>query len=222
MSLLDKARKMQTEDTLATYRVVGTLKNIHGDWAAKEIEVEEKLYDVKDKKTIKEALQQGGRLETLDTEKGKTDVLFRKVREKVHAFPPDQDGHPMIPLGGVRGYLIGMFRSSARTRGWHKKDSKYYGCISFLGNGGVKIEPEWCTVTEDVEIKQHPFFVREAKHSIYFEYIEECPFEVKVTVMKSNFPPDMVLKLIMDLERIPIGPKRRGSLSIANIEEIKD
>jgi hypothetical protein len=213
-----EARQLQNEGTLATYVVKGLLRNIHGDWAKKEIKLKGTVWDVTDSEEGVEETLKGEQTTSLNTQKDKRTKKQREVTKEAHCFPR-RNGHALIPLGGPRGYICGMFRAAARTRGWNKQGNKYFGALSFVDNGGFTVSPDWFE-TNGEEVKMKPFFVKEAKGEIFFEYIEKVPFEVKVSVMKNHMPEDMALQLIGDLERLPIGPKRRGALEIASIQKL--
>lgn len=211
-----EARKLQQEATLAIYSVKAVLDNIHGDWAKKEMTMNGTVWHCVDHE---EGLEQTakGELETsLDSMKNKESKKTRVVKKEVHAFPT-KDGHILIPLGGPRGYICGMFRAAARTRGWNKQGNKYWGALSFIDNGGLLVEPQWVQGPTVDQVKTHPFFVKEAKGEVFFEYVEKAPIEFTVSVMKNALPENMTLQLLGDLERLPIGPKRRGTLKITSI-----
>jgi hypothetical protein len=204
------------EDTLAIYHVRATLENIHGDWAKKQKTINGTVWDCTDNEEGTEAKVTGDRESSLDSTKTTKTTKKRAIVKDIHAFPT-KDGHVLIPLGGPRGYICGMFRAAARTRGWNKQGNKYWGALSFIDNGGLLVEPQLVQGPTEDEVKTRPFFVKEAKGEVWFEYVEKAPVEFSVSVMKSAFPEDMTPCLLRDLQRLPIGPKRRGTLKITSI-----
>jgi hypothetical protein len=214
-----QARKLQAEASFATYMVKGTLFNIHGDWAKREMQFNGTVWHVVDKEIGAEETQRGDFESSLQSGKQTETKKTRTITKEAHCFPRE-NGKPVIPLGGPRGYVCGMFRAAARTRGWNKKGNKYFGALSFIDNGGFLVTPQWFKVQSDVEVKLRPFFVKEAKGEVFFEYIEEVPIDFAVSVMKNAMPEDMPLQLLGDLERLPIGPKRRGTLKLTSIQKI--
>lgn len=214
-----QARKLQEEATFATYAVKGTLYNIHGDWAKKEVQLKGTVWHVLDHEVGAEESTSGERETSLQSGKQKETKKTRTITKEAHCFPRE-NGKPVIPLGGPRGYICGMFRAAARTRGWNKQGNKYFGALSFIDNGGFLVTPQWLTVGNAVEVKMRPFFVKEAKGEVFFEYIEEAPCDFAVSVMKNALPEDMPLQLLGDLERLPIGPKRRGTMKITSIQKL--
>ena len=213
-----EARRLQEEATLANYKVKAILYNIHGDWDKKKLDVNGVIWHVKDNEQQNEETIKGEQESQFSGSKATETKKTRIVTKEAHGFPR-RSGCAMIPLGGPRGYICGMFRAACRTRGWNRKGSKYFGALSFIDNGGFQITPQWVAAEKDAEIKMRPFFVQEAKGEIYFEYIEKVPVEFNVSVMQNHLPEDMTLQLMGDLERLAIGPKRRGTLKIESIQK---
>jgi len=213
-----EAKALLQQDTLATYKVKGVLHNIHGDWAKKEVTLNGNVWHVIDHETGNEEETKGKRTSSLDSAKKTETIKKREIVKECHCFPR-KNGHAIIPLGGPRGYINGMFRAIARTLSWNQKGSEFFGALSFIDNGGITISPDWFEATEGSKIEMHPFFVKEAKGEVFFEYMEKVPFEIAVSVVKNKLPNEMTLKLISGLERIACGPKRRGTLEIQSISQ---
>lgn len=214
-----EARQLLKADTLATFKVKGVLHNIHGDWAKKEVVLKGNVWQVTDHEVGNEEQIRGKQTSKLDSTKTTETKKTREIVKECHCFPR-QNGHVLIPLGGPRGYINGMFRAAARTLSWNQKGSECFGALSFIDNGGITVTPDWFEATEASEVKMHPFFVKEAKGEIFFEYIEKVPFEITVSVMANKLPNDMTLKLMGSLERLACGPKRRGTLEIQSIAQL--
>jgi hypothetical protein len=214
-----EARQLLKKDTLASFKVKGILHNIHGDWAQKEVTLNGNVWHVIDTEIGNEEQTRGKQTAKLDSAKTTDTKKTRQVLKDCHCFPR-QNGHVLIPLGGPRGYINGMFRAAARTLSWNQKGSEYFGALSFIDNGGITVSPDWFEVTEGSEVKMHPFFVKEAKTEVFFEYVEKASFDITVSVMANKLPNDMTLKLLGSLERLACGPKRRGTLEIQSIAQI--
>ena len=213
-----EAKQLLKQDTLTTYKVKGVLHNIHGDWAKKIVKMNGTVWEQTDNEVGNEQATRGKQTTNLDSAKKTETKKVREIAKECHCFPR-RSNHALIPLGGPRGYINGMFRAIARTLSWNQKGSECFGALSFIDNGGVTVSPDWFEATEGSEVKMHPFFVKEAKGEVFFEYMEKVPFEITVSVVKNKLPNDMTLKLIAGLERIAIGPKRRGTLEIQSIAE---
>lgn len=214
-----EARLLLKKDTLATFKVKGLLKNIHGDWAKKEVKMDGNVWHVTDHEIGNEEQTRGKQTSTLDSAKTTERIKKRQIVKECHCFPR-QNGHATIPLGGPRGYINGMFRAAARTMGWNKQGSEYFGALSFIDNGGIVVSPDWFEASDGSEVKLRPFFVKEAKGEVFFEYMEKVPFEITVSVMTNKLPNELTLKLLGSLERLACGPKRRGTLEIQSIAEL--
>jgi len=214
-----EAKQLLQKDTLATFKVKGILHNIHGDWAKKVVKMNGTVWEQTDHEVGNEQQTKGKQTTNLDSAKKTESKKIREIAKECHCFPR-KNNHALIPLGGPRGYINGIFRATARTLGWNMKGSEYFGTLAFIDNGGITISPDWFEVTDGSEIKMHPFFVKEAKGEVFFEYMEKASFEITLSVCNNKFPSDMTLKLMAALERMAIGPKRRGTLEIQSIAQV--
>lgn len=212
---------LKEQSIAESYKVTAKLINIHGDWAKGAYNAEGVVWDEKVVETQTESMARGEEATSLDTEKNKVAKKTRVVVQELHKFPRNAQGQILIPLGGPRGYICGMFRAAARTNHWSKQGSKYYGCLSFLDNGGVIVENDWVPVNIRAgDVKIRPFFIKEAKTTVPYEYIEECIVEFTVSIKTNLFPNDMTRKLIADLTTLKMGPKRRGYLKFVSVEKL--
>ena len=167
------------------------------------------IYDVQDTKT-KTKFEKAGYVETKVNVNGTTkDVLQRKVTKKVHAYPRNGRNQPLIPLGGPRGYVIGALVALSKDIGV-QQGQLLYGILTWLRNGGIKIEPYMIPVHTN-EISIADFWITEAKSKAYYEQIKETEVTLTVNVIpRDGFNAELVKELLKRAEGIGISPKRRG------------
>lgn len=196
-----------------SFNVTLKLYDINGEYAEKEIETADVIYDVTDSKTVNKKKKNGFQKTEMQIDGNTHDVLERKVVKKVHAFPRNSNNQPLIPLGSARGYITGTLVAVARTVGT-RQGQKLYGILSWMGNGGVKISPHWVAAKVG-EVKTANYFVKEAKQSIYYEHIPETEVTVTITVLpRDGFDTQLVKKLLKMAAGIGISPKRRGRFEV--------
>lgn len=185
------------------------LFNINGEYAEKAHTYEDVIYDVTDTKTVTKKKKEGYHETKLNIDGKKTDCLKRTVTRKMHAFPRNGRGQPLVPLGGVRGYIIGALVSISRDIGVNQ-GGMLRGILSWLRNGGVKITPYMVPVTaKDVTVAD--YWITEAKSKAFFEQLKEAEAEVTITVIpRDGFTAELVKELLKRAEGIGISPKRRG------------
>ena len=201
--------------TIEKFHVKLRLHDINGEYAEKVITIEEPVYNVRDTKQTKRTQSSGTETNEVASENnshtnGETnEILTRKVKKKVHAFPRNGINQPLIPLGTTRGYIIGVLVATARTIGV-TIGAPLNGILGWMQNGGVKVLPQWVALSaKDVSIVD--FFVQEAKSKVYYENVKEaeCEFDMEVTP-KGGFTKDLVQELLKRGSGVGISPKRRG------------
>jgi len=196
-----------------TFHVKLKLFDINGEYAEKQVEVEDVIYDVRDTKSIKKKRTEGFQERKVDIDGETHDVLVRKVIKKVHAFPRNGVNQPLVPLGTSRGYLIGVLTAIARDIGV-RQGQLLYGILTWLRNGGVKVTPHWVPAKAG-EIKTADYFVKEAKSKIYYEQLPEATVEVDIEVIpRDGFNGKLVKELLKRGQGVGISPKRRGRYEI--------
>lgn len=199
-----------------SFKVRMKLSDINGEWAKRTHTYEEPVYDIKDKSTISKYTKKGYQHVTQNTDGEKTDVLVRKVTRSMHAFPRDEHGRLLIPMGGVRGYVLGALRAVARNIGV-KNGQPLYGILSWMTNGGVQVSPRLVPVGVS-KVGTSEFWITEAKSSVFYENIPEAEVTLTFTVQpNSGFNADLIKELLKRAEGVGISPKRRGHWTIMEI-----
>lgn len=196
-----------------TFHVKMKLFDINGEYAEKQVEMEEMIYDVTDTKRVDKKRKEGFQERKVQIDGETRDVLVRKVVKKVHAFPRNGLNQPLIPLGTSRGYIAGVLVAVARDIGVQRGDL-LYGILSWLHNGGTKITPYWVPAKAS-DVKVTNYFVKEAKSKIYYEHIPEATVEFDVEIIPRNgFNEKLVKELMKRGQGVGISPKRRGRYEI--------
>ena len=195
------------------FQVKMKLYDINGEYAEKEIELEEPIYDVTDKRKMAKLVKQGYQQREMQQDGTTNTVLVRSVKKRVHAFPRNKLNQPLIPLGTTRGYISGALVAISRSIGV-RQGEPLYGILSWIRNGGLKITPYWVSAKAG-EVKTANYFVKEAKQAIYYEQIPETEVTINVEVVPRNgFDAKLVKELLKRSEGVGISPKRRGRYEI--------
>jgi hypothetical protein len=228
--ITEELRVIATQDSESVFIVKGKLFNVHGEWAERKGFDPKSVYDVSDETTenTTTAHPTGDRTTKASEVKTKEGKLKRRIESIIiKTFPRNSNGEIGIPLGGVRGYISGMFRASARNHAWSHKGSIGFGMLSFIDNGGISFEPNMIWIPADkVVMSEEPmtYLIQRRNVFTYYDTMLEAPFEVKINITKrckeGEFDRKLFLTMLADLERLPVGPKRRGTMKIDSVQEI--
>ena len=226
--ITEEIRKIAENDLEATFIVKGKLFNVHGEWAERTQTIPKTIYKAEDTTTTEHTTSHP----TGDRKKHstQTDVQNKEKSRRyetivVKTFPRNGNGDIGIPIGGVRGYISGMFRASARNHAWNLKGSGGRGMLTFIDNGGISVGPQMLWIPEkDVKMADNitTYLIQNRNVFTHFDTLLEAPFEAKITVTKrcteGKFDRVLFLSLLADLERLPVGAKRRGSMKIDSVQ----
>ena len=246
VNYLEKAQNLAEGGYIRKWHLNGILSNIHGAYA-KRVMLKEIKRGSKRKREQRREEDEGNQAAVLDT-KSDTDISRTMQDEiEVHTFPHDKDGHPMVPLGGTRGYIAGALKAAARGYGT-QRGQKFFGILTHIERGGIVIKPGWIPM----EGKEEPIPIDyptlmaggTTAQVICFDWIKESPFEIEIDECatyrltkttsekkaKDQTKEQPFTQVIMDeddflmlLGKIgdtPIGPKGRGSIKWTNIEKL--
>jgi hypothetical protein len=227
--ITEELRTIAVQDSESIFLVKGKLFNVHGEWAERKGTDPKTIYNVTFETTTDtntthptgERTTKASKIKTTGQEtKGKIESIIVKT------FPRNGNGEIGIPLGGVRGYIAGMFRASARNHAWSSKGSVGFGMLSFIDNGGIRVEPNMIWIPSDKVIMSDvpmTYLIQRRNVFTYFDTLLEAPFEIKISITKrckeGQFDRKLFLTMLADLERLPVGPKRRGTMKIDSVQE---
>jgi hypothetical protein len=219
-SLIKTIRKLE-EQNVKKYLLKGKVLNLHGEYATRLQVIGETVVQQIDK-----ALETSGIKKDKVAKEEIAKILKRKRIETVHTFPRNEKNELLAPLGGQRGYILGMMKVVAKNRYRDVLKSKSwegYGLIRNLENG-VFIKPDWVPLGKEISNpKDQPlcYTVQTAGSSRtitwnYYDYAKEAPFEVTVEV-EIPIPEEILLNLFAGIQRLGLGPKRRGRLILEDV-----
>jgi len=209
--LTKKFKKVEEQAPKLLLKVSGKLLNLHGQYAERVQEISSVVYS---------------RADIEETEKGevpKVAKLSRIEPRTVHTFPKNENGKIIAPVGGNRGYLKGALRAALAPKygsGLAKRGSPVFGLKSRMEQG-VFIEPEFIelgeTFSNPPERPQRYFLTKVGTYE-YYDVVKEAPFEVTIRV-ESDIAEDIILELLSFIQRLGLGPKRRGLMRIEKVEK---
>lgn len=142
----------------------------------------------------------------------------------VHTFPKNEKGELLVPLGGERGYVMGALRYSLYDIYKDKLQNKKwsgYGMVTMLEHG-VFINPEWVSVGKKIfnsleKPKKYLVTTKGASRGVfpvYFDYVDKAEFTLTIEITNPKIPEDVFLSILAHIQRLGIGPKRRGKITL--------
>jgi hypothetical protein len=210
--LTQKFKEIEEQPPKLLLKVSGKLLNLHGQYAERIQEISSVVYSTAD---IEE------------TEKGevpKSTKLLRKESKTVHTFPKNENGKIIAPLGGNRGYLKGALRAALTSKygaGLARRGSPVFGLKSRLEQG-VFIEPDFIELGETFSNppeRPSRYFLTKVGTYEYYDIVKKAPFEVVIRV-ESDIAEEIILELFSFIQRLGLGPKRRGLMRIEKVEKL--
>lgn len=213
--LTDRFREAERE-AKCIYKVKGFVYDLHGQYATRTQTLTSVVYSHMDTEETEKREK--------ESEKKKTTVQ-RAKQVDVRTFPRNERGQLVAPLGGDRGYLKGMFKTSAKLKfgdEWRKRTSKYYGLKSKIVDG-VFIRPESIELGKQVSNpldQPKGYLIPRVGTTEYYDYISKAPFEVDL-VVEADVPEEVILHTLATMQRLGCGPKRRGRIEITSVERLK-
>ena len=129
----------------------------------------------------------------------------------------------LVPLGGERGYIMGALRYALYDIYKDKltnKKWKGYGMKTMLEHG-VFITPEWIPVGTKVsnaldKPKKYLVQTKGATRGVfpaYYDYVNKASFTLTIEITNPKIPEEVFLPMLAHIQRLGIGPKRRGKIS---------
>ena len=210
--LTKEFKKLEAQSAKLALNISGRIINLHGQYASRSQELSSVVYSHSD---------------VASSEKDKVDKSAQLTRLKtvqVHTFPRNGGSQLIAPVGGNRGYLKGALRASLSPKygaDLAKRGSPVYGLKKRVEQG-LFIEPDWLELGDSYSNPQDEparFFLTNVGIYEFYDYIKELPFNIQLRV-ESVIPKEVILELLVFIQRIGIGPKRRGLIKIDKVEEI--
>lgn len=193
------------------------IQNLHGDpgQKTKRYEVEKKVFEEMDlTKTAKELEGDLAR----EAERASTKEKSRIEVTELYSFR-EQNGNIVYQLGGPYGKLAGLFKDAGKSLYSQKADGFKSSYKSFVKS--LVITPVWAELEANGErrVNKIPQLTAGRGHSMiffYYEVLPECQTQMEIDVPEGN--KRKFLKLLNQAEGMPFGPKRRGTISVQNVD----
>lgn len=196
------------------------IRDLHacpGDRPPKQHIVSKDVFSQEDRESIKEDLDEDL---VLQREKGKQTKKTREEVKPLHAFRVE-NGNPMMRLGGAYGKLAGLFRDAGGSLWAQKTKGFTKGYKSMLKS--LIIKPQWVELEEasGIEIATIPQILAGRSKAMILQYYERVPYcTAKISVEMPEKMKEQFEVLVKQAEGMPFGPKRRGEITVHNMEWI--
>jgi len=142
----------------------------------------------------------------------------------VHTFPKNEKEELLVPLGGERGYIMGalryalydIYKDQLQNKKWEG-----YGMKTMLEHG-VFITPKWIPVGKKISnpLDKPKKYLVQAKGKgggtfpVYYDYVDKADFTLTIEITNSRILEDIFLSMLAHIQRLGIGPKRRGKITL--------
>ena len=195
------------------------LENVYGgDGFVRPERLKENVYSDKQKKvTIRQDIG-------IPVEDRKTSTMTREKDISINTFKRDGDGAFLYRLGGTHGKLWGAMREA----GYSMADSGQVKSKSLVSRllRSVQIIPQWIKLEmkDGIELQrdglpQITAGMNRTMIMLYYDVIPECETEI-VLRYPEEFEKYIVL-LLEGAQTVNFGNKRRGVLTVLNMEDMK-
>lgn len=221
MDITSKFKEIDKSSTKLQLRVTAKVHNLHGQGKTRQQVITKQSYDAMETEKLDRGIKGSAKHKSSQT----AIVKGSKVRERVvevFTFPTDGDNKLLARLGGSYGYIAGAMKAAIPRRfgDTSKKTNPAYGAKSNL-SVGTSIEPEWIEVSDkisnDLE-KPLEYLIADKRLFTYYDFIAESdPFTFTITV-ESELSEEVILHLLAFVQRVGLGPKRRGILEVTKVE----
>lgn len=210
--LTAKFKEIEKKSPTLLLKVKGKVYNLHGRGATRLQDIQEVVYSQVDT----ESSDRAGAI-------SKATEARRTKTKAVNTFPKNGTGQIVAPVGGAYGYLMGALKTATAKYGGDraKRASPAYGLKRKITEG-LFIEPA------DIELgktfsnpPESPVshFITKIGVSEYYDVVAEAPVEFTIRV-ENDVKEDMLLELLAFVQRVGLGPKRRGLLKIDKVERL--
>lgn len=224
MDITKKFKEIDNKSIKLQYKVTAKVYNLNGHGLKREQLITKQAYS----ETTTEVKDQHIEGSALHRSSEKAIGIGSKKREhleSVSTFPTNGNGRLLAPLGGAYGYIMGAMKTSvARKFGTtSKKTNPAYGAKSNLAIG-TSVEPEWIEIAAKCSNpldQPMEYWIKEAKQPIYFDYVKESDLFTFAINIESELSEDILLHLLAFIQRVGLGPKRRGIMKIEKIERVE-
>lgn len=208
--LTERFKSIEAKAPRLKLLVKGTVYNLHGIGERRPQEIQS---------TVLSQVDEVSAGEKQDTQERKS---TRKKQADVRTFER-RNGKIVAPLGGRYGYIFGALLTATTKYGAEraKRGSIVFGLKTKLQQG-VFIEPEFVELGDTFSNppdKPRGFFIVNPGITEYYDYVTETPVEFTIRA-ESDISQDIFLELLAFIQRVGIGPKRRGMLKVETVQRI--
>lgn len=223
MDITDKFQEIDRKSTKLQLRITAKIYNLHGQGLTRSQTIVKQSYS----ETETEVMDKGIEGSAKHKSSQKSLAKGSKVKEKVvdvSTFPSNGNGKLLAPLGGSYGYIMGAMRASVTRKFGSTKDKTNvaYGAKANLSLG-TTIEPQWIDVADKISNpidKPLEYLIINQKVFTYYDTIaESLPFTFNI-IIESELSEEVILHLLSFIQRVGLGPKKRGIMKISKIETI--
>lgn len=206
-----------TNDT-RKFRIDLRLETLYGGDGFERPHTVEEVKLERSKKTVKVRKDLG-----VPVEKEVDETQIEEKEVSVRTFRRDADGNPMYRLGGVHGKVWGLLKEVGYD--WYQRGKQQNKVTTDRVMKSVKIEPAWVSldVPDDAEMELDilPQMLEGRSSSMiemYFDVVPEARATIEMTCPEEYS--DKVLGYLQDAQTFSFGNKRRGTLTVEEIEDV--
>ena len=147
--------------------------------------------------------------------------------EEIHTFPKDEKGNLLVPLGGLHGYFMGALRTASLDLYKDKLTNRKwrgFGIKNYLEHG-IHVKPEMIVVGDKVSNeldspRLHQVFGRTYIRQ-YYDVVNKASIHFTIEIMNEKIPEDIFCEMLAYVQKLGLGPKRRGRLEISKVLRTK-
>jgi hypothetical protein len=209
--ITEKFKEIEQKSPSLQLKLTGKITNLHGFGARRLQDIKRVVYSQVDTAS------------TGEDKTAKASMAERTKTVEVKTFAKNGNGKIVAPFGGRYGYILGALKAATAKYGSEraKRSSPVYGLKTKLQQG-VFVEPDFIELGDtfsNPEAEPAEFFLTTVGVSEYFDYVKEAPVEFTVRV-EADIPENVILELLAFIQRLGMGPKRRGLFKIEKVEKV--
>lgn len=158
---------------------------------------------------------------SVESKSGET--VKQLVDKEINTFDKNKDGNPTLRLGGVHGKFWGVMKEAGISLAEFGKTFPSKAAVTRLMKM-VNVFPMEIELEDpsEMELKKLPQILNSIGNSMieqYFDVIGECKAELTI-----EFPEEVkeqILDMLKQIEKMSCLNKRRGKITISNLEDIE-
>lgn len=209
--ITNKFKEIEEKSPSLQLKVTGKVYNLHGQGARRLQNIQKVVFAHTDTAS------------TGEDKTAKATMTERTKSVEVKSFTRNGNGKIIAPFGGRYGYIMGALKAATAKYGSEraKRSSPVYGLKTKIQQG-VFVEPDFIGLGDtfsNPEAEPAEFFLTSVGISEFFDFVREASVEFVIRV-ETDVPENIILELLAFIQRLGIGPKRRGLLKIEKVEKI--